>query len=390
MTDQVPQQQNNEPKAAAHQTRKSTVAERFARITLPQLLLSVLVLVFLWQWLDARRDINDMQQQLAKKIAEMDGNSKANQVLLAQNQEQVRELYAKVTMLETRYAETQNQRAALESLYNDLSQNRDQTALAEVEQLLLIAEQQLQLSGNVKAALIAMQSADERLKRLNRVALDGLRKAIGEDMNELRILPSVDITGINLQFNNLIHAVDELPLVYQQHVAKEAGAQAVPPKDETSWQRLLREIWQEVNQLVRIENTGKADIPLLTPDQEFYLRENLKLRLLSARIALLSHDENSFRQELKTAQIWTERYFDARSKSAVRMLDELKKLAASRVDVELPDISPTLQMVRNYRRARENAPLARFEGRPNEPKGRFEGRPDKSKAGLAGQTKANR
>lgn len=378
MTDQVPQQQNSELKTGAHQTRKATVAEMFARITLPQLLLSVLVLIFLWQWLDARRDINDMQQQLAKKIAEMDGNSKANQMLLAQNQEQVRELYAKVTMLETRYAETQNQRAALESLYNDLSQNRDQTALAEVEQMLLIAEQQLQLSGNVKAALIAMQSADERLKRLNRVALDGLHKAIVGDMDELRALPNPDITGINLQLNNLIHAVDELPLVYQQHVAKEAGEPAVLPKDETNWQKLLREIWQEVKQLVRIENTGKADIPLLSPDQEFYLRENLKLRLLSARIALLSHDENSFRQELNTAQTWTGRYFDGRSKSAVRMLDELKRLAASKIDVELPDISPTLQMVRNYRRARLNQPKARFDARPDRPK-----------AGLAGQTKAN-
>ena len=377
MTGQTPLQHNSEPTTGAHQTRKTALAEMFARITLPQLLLSVLVLILLWQWLDARSDINVMQQQLAKKIAEMDGNSKANQMLLAQNQEQVRELYAKVTMLETRYAETQNQRAALESLYNDLSQNRDQTALAEVEQMLLIAEQQLQLSGNVKAALIAMQSADERLKRLNRVALDGLRKAIAGDMEELRALPNPDISGINLQLNNLIHAVDELPLVYQQHVAKQAGVPAVPPNEETSWQKLLREIWQEMKQLVRIENTGKADIPLLSPDQEFYLRENLKLRLLSARIALLSHDENSFRQELKTAQIWTERYFDGRSKSAVRMLDELKRLAATRINVELPDISPTLQMVRNYRRTRENVPPASFEGRPN-----------RSNAGLAGKTKA--
>jgi Uncharacterized enzyme of heme biosynthesis len=150
-------------------------------------------------------------------------------------------------------------------------------------------------------------------------------------------------------------------------------AQAVPTKsgehlaghpDETVWQKLLREIWQEVKQLVRIENTGKAEIPLLPPNQEFFLRENLKLRLLSARLALLSRDEDSFRQELKTAQLWTARYFDGKSNEGMRMSDGLKKLAASDISIELPDISSSLQAVRNYRLTRENEPKASFEGRP--------------------------
>ena len=298
---------------------KTSVAGVIAHISITQLTLAVLVIIFLWQWLDGHRAISDMQQQLAKKIAEMDGSSKANQMLLTQSQDQARELFAKVATLESRYAESQNQRAALETLYNDLSVSRDETALAEVEQMLLIAAQQLKLSANVRAALIAMQSADGRLQRMDGVAFNGLRKAISLDMDKLRALPSVDITGINLQLNNLIATVDELPLGYQQRVANEVFAQAVPPKDETAWQKLLREIWQEVKHLVRIENTGKDEIPLLPPNQEFFLRENLKMRLLSARLALLSRDENSYRQELKTAQLWTERYFDGKSSQGTRM-----------------------------------------------------------------------
>jgi uroporphyrin-3 C-methyltransferase len=313
----------------------------------------VLVIIFLWQWLDGHRAIGDMQQQLAKKIAEMDGSNKANQMLLAQSQDQVRDLFGKVATLESRYAESQNQRAALETLYNDLSVSRDESALAEVEQMLLIAAQQLQLSANVKAALIAMQSADARLQRMDRPAFNGLRKAISLDMDKLRALPGVDITGINLQLNNLISVVDQVPLAYQQRVANEVVAKTVPPKDETVWQKLLREIWQEVKQLVRIENTGKDEIPLLPPNQEFFLRENLKLRLLSARLALLTRDEDSFRQELKTAQLWTTRYFDSKSNDSMRMSDVLKKLAASDISIELPDISPSLQAVRNYRLTRE-------------------------------------
>jgi len=134
--------------------------------------------------------------------------------------------------------------------------------------------------------------------------------------------------------------------------------------DETTWQRLLREIWHEIRQLVRIENTDKAEIPLLPPNQEFFLRENLKLNLQSARLALLSRDEVSFRQGLKTAQLWTARYFDVKSSEGVRMSDGLKKLAASDIRIEIPDISSSLQAVRNYRLTRENEPRARFGVRP--------------------------
>ena len=349
----LPETPRPEHQNPAHQNLASTA---LGRISLTQMTLAVLVVIFLWQWFDGHRAIGDMQQQLAKKIAEMDGASRANQMLLTQSQGEVRELSANVAALEARYAEAQNQRAALEALYNDLSVSRDETALAEVEQMLLIAGQQLQLSANVKAALIAMQSADARLQRMDRPAFNGLRKAIGQDMDKLRALPSVDITGINLQIDNLIASVDELPLVYQQRVTKkEAAVQVATPKDETAWQKLLREIWQDAKHLVRIDDTGKAEIPLLPPNQEFFLRENLKLRLLSARLALLSRDEDGFRQELKTSQQWTVRYFDGKSNEVIRMLDRLKKIAAAPVSIELPDVSPSLQAERNYRLMHEHA-----------------------------------
>lgn len=375
MSGQIPQPEKVEPDTSAmpRPARKTPVTGFFSRISITQLTLVVMVVVFLWQWLDERRIINDMQQQLAKKIAETEGISKADRLLLTQSQDQASELYAKVAMLETRYAELHNQRAALESLYNDLSVSRDEIALAEVEQMLLNAAQQLQLSANVRAALIAMQSADARLQRIGRPSLKDLRITIGQDMDRLRALPNVDITGINHQLTKLIAAVDELPLAYQQRVANEKllmeplairpGEQTMPAKplvmpvqpDETSGQKLLREIWQELKQLVRIENTGKDELPLLLPNQEFFLRENLKLRLLSARIALLSRDEVVFRQELKTTLQWTARYFDTRSPAGSAMLGGLKKLASSSISVELPDLSPSLQAVRNYRLTREKA-----------------------------------
>jgi len=320
-----------------------------------QLILLILVVVFVWQWLDGNRMISDMQRQLAEKIAEMSASNKASQILMTQSQEQVRELSVKVTMMEERFAEAQNQRAALEALYNDLSVNRDETALAEVEQLLMVADQQLRLTANVKAALIAMQSGDARLQRMDRGPFNGLRKTIGKDMDKLRALPSVDIPGLSLQLNELISEVDNLPLVYQRRVDTHNEITATDPIEEAAWKNFLRELWSEFRSLIRIENTGKSEIPLLPPDQEFFLRENLKLRLLAARLALISRDESSFRQELKSIKYWTSRYFDGKSKQVVQMQAELKKLSESEIKIDLPDIGASLQAVRNYRQAQERS-----------------------------------
>ncbi len=365
MNERTNLQQASEPDEVSHHAaensaadnsaaRGTSVSDVFARISITQMTLAVLVAIFLWQWLAGHLAISDMRREMAEKIAEMDGTRKANQIMLEREQDQVRELTSKVSALESHYDESQNQRAALEALYNDLSVSRDETALAEVEQMLLIAGQQLQLSGNVKAALIAMQSADSRLQRMDRPAFNGLRKTIGQDMAKLRALPNVDAAGIGDQLNNLMGVVDELPLAYQQRVAAVQSAQPASAGDESGWERLVREIWQDIWRLVRIENTGKAEIPLLPPEQEFFLRENLKMRFLSARLALLSRDEPSFRQELKAAQLWIGRYFDTGSVGGAKVMAEVRKLAVANINIELPDISSSLRAVRSYRLTREN------------------------------------
>src|SRR5574340_1617176 len=129
MIEQTPQPDSDrqdalpEPQRPA---RKTGMADAISRISVTQMTLAVLAVIFLWQWLAGHRAISDMQQQLAKTIAEMDGGSKASLILLTQSQDQVRELSAKVAMLETHYAEAQNQRAALEALYADMSVSRDE------------------------------------------------------------------------------------------------------------------------------------------------------------------------------------------------------------------------------------------------------------------------
>jgi len=339
--------------AAPH---KTTLADLFNHISITQMTLVLLVAIFVWQWLDGHRAISDMRQELAQKIAEMDGASKAGAILSTQNQDEVRAMSVKVAKLESYYDETQNQRAALETLYNTLSVSRDETALADVEQLLLIAGQQLQLLGNVRAALIAMESADERLQRMNRPAFNGLRLSIEQDIDKLRALPKVDIPGMDMKINRLLLEMDDLPLPEQQRaVGRETAHAVVASANDPAWQRMLQSVWLEIKDMVRIENTGLKQIPLLPPKEEFFLRENIKMRLMLARLAMLSHDEVSFKQELKTAHLWTKRFFDVKSSQGKQMLDDIDKLAAASVSIELPDISPSLQAVRSYRLSHDTA-----------------------------------
>lgn len=335
--------------------RTNPVANLIARMSVTQMTLAVVLAVFLWQWFDAHRQIGDMRQELARSLAEVEGSNKANQLLVAQGQETTRELAAKVALLEAHYAEAANQRAALETLYQELSSSRDDMTLAQVEQMLMIAGQQLQLSSNVKAALLAMQQADDILKRLDRPALNGMRKAIGSDMDKLRQLPSVDISGINLRLDNLIASVDALPLAQDIRMQQEAGTSTPAPHASGSWKELVREMWEDAKHLVRIENTQKQEMPLLSPTQTFFLRENLKLRLLSARLALLSHDESSYKRDLQTASDWISRYFNAQSAETAQTLGTLQTLRSSSINIDIPDISASLATVRNYRLSREKS-----------------------------------
>jgi uroporphyrin-III C-methyltransferase len=333
---------------------KNPVARAISHLNLTQLTLLVLVLVFLWQWFDGKQQLKQMQQTLAQRLAEIDGSSKATQTLTLQSQELVRELGGKLSVLESRYAETQSQRTALETLYQDMSSSRDQMVLAEAEQLLLIAGQQLQLAANVKAALIAMQQADSRLQRLNRAALSGLRRAISSDMDKLRALPDVDVAALNSRLDSLISVVNRLPLIQDIRSTNEK-IKTAPASTDNSWKSLLGEIWLDAKALVRIENTHQNELPLLSPTQSFFLRENLKLRLLSARIALLSRDEASFKHDIKTAHEWVKLYFEIKSGDGAQAISTLQKLNASSIKIDLPDVSGSLEAVRHYRASLEKA-----------------------------------
>lgn len=326
------------------------------RLSVGEIALGVaaLALVLLaWQWLDARSDRQAMRQELSARLAEFDTHTRESRVIAGQAQDAVRDVQVKVGVLEDKLSQSQNQQVALETLYQELSRNRDDWSLAEIEQIVLIASQQLQLAGDVRAALLALQTADSRLQRVDKPQLIPLRKVIAKDIERLKSLPYVDTVGISVRLDTLLGQVDGLPLAMEVRPFAEREAALPPPAEESTWRRVMREALTDFKQMVRLQKLDKTEVPLLAPEQAYFARENLKLRLLSARIALLQRDQVAYRADIRAARDWLNRYFDTQSEVVTRALASLRELADSPVNIEVPDIAGSLEAVRNYKIARD-------------------------------------
>jgi uroporphyrin-3 C-methyltransferase len=306
-------------------------------------------------WLDARGRINATQEELARRMRDMESDAREARSIARQSQEAVRDAHVKVAQLEARLAESQSQSLALEALYQELSRNRDEWQLAEIEQVLAIASQQLQLAGNVRAALLALQLAEARLSRTDRPQFVPVRRALARDIERLRALPVLDMGGMTARIDSLIAAVDTLPLAFDERVpaAKKANGTGnapgtTPEPEKGFWSRLGADVWGELKGLVIVRQVGTPEPPLLPPPQAYFLRENLRLRLLNARLSLLARDEAGYREDLRASQAWIRRYFDVRSKQSTDALAQLKQLASASISFEMPSISESLDAVRGY------------------------------------------
>jgi uroporphyrin-III C-methyltransferase len=318
--------------------------------------LVVLAAIVAGLWLDTRGRIGATQEELAKRLRDIEAETHEARTLGRQAQEAQRETLAKLGALETKVAESQNQQVALEVLYQELARNRDEWQLAEIEQVLAIAQQQLQLSGNVRAALLALQLAESRLSRVDRPQFLPVRRALTRDIDRLKSLPALDVPGLSLTIDRLIASVDAMPLAFDERVERPAAGKAAKtaaPAEENFFARLGGEVWKELRQLVVVRKVEAPEPPLLPPQQAWFLRENLKLRLLNARLALLTRDEAGYREDLRVAQRWIQSYFDTRAKASQGALAQLKQLAAASISFEPPSIVDSLEAVRGFKSRRE-------------------------------------
>ena len=307
-------------------------------------------------WLDARQRIDSTQEELARRLRDIEADAREARSVARQAREATRDAQAKVGQLEARLAESQGQQLALEALYLDLSRNRDEWQLAEIEQVLAIASQQLQLAGNVRAALLALQMAEARLARAERPQFMPIRRALARDIDRLKSLPAVDFAGMSARIEGLVAVVDTLPLAFDERSERPMPAKDTAAGERGFLARLAADVWNEFRQLVVVRRMDKSEPPLLAPSQAYFLRENLRLRLFNARLSLLTRDEAGYREDLRAAQAWIQRYFDGRSRQTADALAQLKSLSSATVSFEMPTISESLDAMRGFRSRRERVP----------------------------------
>jgi len=326
---------------------------------------------------DGHRDRNALRQELAQRLAGADDLGRQTQALAQGAQRTVREMEVALDAVQSQLAESQSQQLALESLYQDLARGRDEAALAEIEQSLIAANQQLVLAGNVRVALIALQSADARLAVIDRAQLAPLRRALAADMERLQRVPLVDTTGIAMRLDRAVAGIDALPTLpggsstaASMRDGERAGGPRSPDAASVSesaparvdaatggWRATLARLWADFKadfrQLASIRRIDPDVLPLITPEQSWFLRENLRLRLLSARHALLARDESGFRSDIAVSRAWVARHFDPRDPATVILADTLDELERAQVRIDLPEIGASIEAVRVLRVSRD-------------------------------------
>ena len=307
------------------------------------------------------RKVERTEQQLVQRQQANDTQTNELRIKTDQALATVHQSDSQVAQLEGKLADAQSAQQALQQQYADLARNRDDWTLAEVGQMLSAASQQLQLTGNTQLALFALQSADTRLAASDSPQAVAVRKAIAQDIDKLKAAPSTDLTGLAIKLDNAIDHVDDLPLSGEAPIphatpqaatwadtAKVAAATG-EPRWKVWWREVSTGIGQQLTSLVQVRRIDNADAMLVTPDQGYFVRENLKLRLLSARLALLSRNETTLKSDLAAAQNALTRYFDNSSKKTQTVSDLVKQVQAGATAVELPNLSTSLQAVNQYR-----------------------------------------
>lgn len=317
------------------------------------LLIAVLLVVTiqLWQWYATRQRLNKMELQLATRLTELTEHHQQSLALAKTADEHSQQAATKTLLLEQKLQETLSQQQALETMYYELANTKEERLVTEAEQLLDIASQQLLLAGNSKSALIALQIAETRLQSLNAPQAVMLKQSIREDIQHIQNLPAIDIASMTQKLEQVSATVQDLPVISEPATQLEKAP--APVWTANTWQQLGAEIWQDFKNLIRVERIDRPEPALLSAEQEFFLKENLRLRLLSARIALLQHDEATYRTDLQVASAWLKKYFNMRDLRSKQALEGLAQLSSGKIILDLPDISGSLGLASKYKQALE-------------------------------------
>lgn len=303
----------------------------------------------------AHQRVQALEAELVKRQQQSGDQAAEARIAARQAQDVARESAAKLALLEVRVAESAFQRTQIEELMQSVARSRDENVLADVEAALRVAMQQAAITGSAEPLLSTLKQSEERLARYSQPRLERVRRAIASDLERTRAVAVIDIASLTIRLDEAIRVVDELPLLSRPEPlrarpatrnvapgvspAASAASAAAAADWTTRWRAWGDHVWGEVRSLVRITPIDQPEAMLIAPDQAFFLRENLKLRLLNARLALLSRQFDTAQADLRDARAALDRYFDRNARnvqSANEMVRDLMN-QARQVSVPRPD-----------------------------------------------------
>lgn len=334
----IPYEAESSPSPAA---QASALRSRWALSLVALLALIALgVSVLLWQ------KLSRIQEQLARQSADTGVQAMEAKTWAKQAQETVQDSAARVALMEARLAEVALQRSQLEDLMQSMSRSRDDNLLVDVESTLRIAQQQAQMTGSTEPLLGALQSALKRVQRASQPRLTPVARALEKDLERLNSLPAMDLPGMMLKLDEGVALVEGLTWAnavlvapsQARPLAQGSAAQAPSPW----WILALGRMGDEVKSLLRVSRIDAPEAALLSPEQAFFLRENLKLKLLNARLGLMARQKESVRADLGAAAVLVRRYAESQARRTTQLLQLLEQTSEQVRAAEVPRIEASL------------------------------------------------
>ncbi len=303
--------------------------------------LALLASLLLWQ------KVSNMQEQLARQSGDAQAQSQEARALAKQAVDLAQETAARAAVLDARLSEVSLQRSQLDELMQSLSRSRDENLVVDIEAALRLAQQQAQLTGSVEPLLAALKSADQRVARAAQPRLGLLQRAIVRDIDRVKSSSVSDTPTMLVKLDELVRLADELELSNAVGRIRSAAEPAKTPVSQVvnGWQKGLEIVLGEARNLVRVSRVENPDATLLSPEQSFFVRENFKLKLLNARLGLLSRQIESARTDLVVAQSALSKYFDGNARNTKAAAALLVQLQQQMRNLQLPRIDDTLAVL---------------------------------------------
>jgi uroporphyrin-III C-methyltransferase len=342
------------PDAAPKAASELAVPKKLAYAVLAVGAAALLVSGLLWQ------KLGNIQEELAKRSLDSGAQAIEARTLAKAAQDSTRELAARLALQENRISEVSLQRAQLEELMQSLSRSRDENLVVDIESALRLAQQQAQLTGSPVPLIAALTSAQQRIARAAQPRLSPLQRAIVKDLERIKAASLTDVPALMIKIDELTRMADELPVANAMPVGAAARPDALPAKPaegkgslalwgwldteraKAAARRALDAVRDEGRKLLRVSRIDQPEAALLSPEQSFFLRENLKLRLLNARLGLLARQTDTARADLANASTWLGKYFDPASRKTQAAVQLLAQVQSQLKTSELPRLDETM------------------------------------------------